>query len=318
MKTGFQTLKTVWRLKKFSYALVAALICVSEASAGAQECASFFSDRVRPIYATRSQVQSLYRKYPEVKVKIDEMVKKFENYDFSSKRKATIADLATGGELRGPSTHFIQNYASLDPLLQKAIVDVNNVLLDGPQFSVYLRQLLEDTAVYARRDWHNRVPDFNNDNLMLRNSSRRVRKIDYLKRGVIDNHSFLKVMMSRIRSRGETPTIIHKRGHTGNGSRTQDYPDFHAVPRRGPFFDLYFGKNSSHGQTVHMLQMDYVSKTVYDSTNGNPRLFWDYATDSVTEQKGAWLWDTMFDGFNSSPQHPEWLKPKVTSVIQIF
>lgn len=286
-------------------------------------CRDVFSRRVVEAFRAKpEQIAEMYAQYPKMKEHIDLFTKEISEKKFEYRKVRNLKQLIDTADLSGNDDHFRANYKNLNPKLKKSLIRVYNDMINGPKFAAYIKELMEDSAVYMMLNKDVQVRNFADLSLVrIDRTGPRVSKENYLERGFIDNQSVMKILVDRLRERGEVFTVIHDDGMESNPTRNQVYRDFHSVPHRGPFFDNVFSKEDSHGQATHMLQMDYTAKTVHEATKGDPRIFWDYVATNQHEnldRVGGWAWDTFYDGLNSTLMEPEYVKPLVYKYIQLF
>lgn len=142
-----------------------------------------------------------------------------------------------------------------------------------------------------------------------------VQKQDLLKDGMLDRHSVISVLVRRAQESGERVGVIPKSGNYNfNTTKNWRFDRFHQVPEKGPFFDNNFGRHGSHGQDVHLVQMDIVRSEINRVTQGNPEVFWNFVAN---DPRGAKLWDKMFDSFNGDFTSPEIIGPLLRQHLPI-
>jgi hypothetical protein len=193
--------------------------------------------------------------------------------------------------------------------MKKQIVDAHNLLSNAEAMKSYIQKLLEDVGVLMMKEADKMVYAVSLESA-FELTSQKVTKRSYLENGQADHNSFRRVLVNRILARDQKISVILRQQHGGfDGNKTKNYnfPGFFDVVRRGPFFDLYFKKRTPHGQDIHLLQMDYVDQVLTDR-----KAFWEYVTN-VNE--GIWVWDPLFDAFDRSYRHPEFLGPLLRQTL---
>ena len=199
---------------------------------------------------------------------------------------------------------------TLNPILKTEIISAYNRLVDKQALAKYLTDLYKETAVHMMKNKGqstSRISDFKNPASEV--LTEKTTKEEFLLNGQLDHQSMMKIIVNRIRSRGDQVAFIPESGII-NRTKTQNYPKFYQVPARGPFFDRVFRRASGHGQEVHLLQMDYVERAL-----ASREQFWYYVTK---EGRGDWVWDTLFDGMNNTIMHPEYIGPIIRRYIPLF
>ncbi|MBY0553076.1 hypothetical protein K2P97_01015 [bacterium] len=277
-------------------------------------CYSLFSITQPYLYkASRAEIKALYKAYPKIKDNISKMYNDIVGINMAKNPVTTIEEIQQSGTLRSYTVNdtnkpdWIQN---MDADLKKQIIDAHNQLTDKQAFATYLTVLYKEAAVYMMKNKDqptSKIADFKNS--ASAPLTEKTTKEEFLLNGIIDHHSLAKVLVNRIRSRGDRIAVIPQVGFT-NTTKTQNFPRFYQVPARGPFFDRVFGRLSGHGQEVHLLQMDYVEGALT-----NREQFWHYSTK---ENRGDWVWDSLFDGMNRTIMHPEYIGPILRKHIPLY
>jgi len=256
--------------------------------------------------------EEVFQKYPKLRDNADKMNAAILEKNYPGK-VSTIEEIFSRGirNYNGGDGGELAKLKALPEDLQRTIIAVYNRLLDKQAMAAYTQTLLTDTAVemakrpQARTRAITNFPAVNGEIIPKQYTNKEA----FLLEGITDRASILKVLVHRIHDRGEEIAFIlpnSKGQFSGNNTKNMKFENFYQVPGRGPFIDAGFGRHSSHGQDIHLMQMDYVADVIAEETGGNPRLFWDYATKKGT---GDWIWDTMFDGMNSTYMHPEHIGP---------
>ncbi|MES3036748.1 MAG: hypothetical protein V4736_02480 [Bdellovibrionota bacterium] len=280
-------------------------------------------EKVSALKASKEEIADLFAKYPAFKPAIALAHKKISETSLALPDQpiTDIQQVETGSIRNYDASYSPEKLAALDPRLKDTLIAVFNALKDKKGLANYTKKLMQDAAVEmaktpsARtRELKNFPPE--NDYSGPDHTANYTTKKQYLELGQLDHQSLLKVLVHRIRNRGGRISYIPERGnYNENTTRTQKFNDFYNVPKHGPFIDKAFGPGDSHGQDVHLLQMDYVAEIVFKKTKGNPQLFWDYVN---TRGTGGWAWDTMFDGMNGTWMEPEKIGPVLRQHIPLF
>lgn len=288
----------------------------------AKSCTHLFFGQFKIEKVKRTEVQQLAAEYPQFMENVRRAKQAILGAQFSMQPIADVTEMPSRTGLRGQGN--AESLAALDnPLLKNAIVAVFNDMVDKPKMAKYIERLMIEAGVYMLRNKNNRTREVQDPTRAASPNAPNLytTKEEFLKRGRIDHQSLLYVITHRVRSRGQKIAYIMPNGNfNSNSSRTQRYATFFQVPARGPFIDGAFGGGSSHGQDVHLIQMDYVADTVAKATENKSDIFWNYATDdSVAQpQRGTWVWDTLFDGMNSTFMHPEYLGPLLRQELPVY
>jgi len=297
---------------------LSALVLAPAVSPAAPVCSGVFELAPKLKYkATAEEVAALHAAYPKYVQLIEKTLANIDQLSLSPSI-VPIIKVTDMKSVRGATADW-NNPAVIDALpesLKKQIIDVHNLMLNKQALKDYIVDLMNDIGVLMMKEKNRET--LGRDNLeqpLSAKNTTKTKKEDFLQAGAVDRNSMLKVLVSRVRSRGDQITVIlsgPKGGFDSNKTKTQKYAQFWEVPRKGPFFDLYFGAGSSHGQEKHLLQMDFVEKAL-DPVNR--REFWDYVTST---NQGSWAWDTMFDGTNSTFMHPEHIGPMLNKTLPLF
>ncbi len=187
----------------------------------------------------------------------------------------------------------------LDPILKTTMVNVWNRMNDPEIFAKYCLILAEDAAVE-----------------MMSGGSKS--EINSLTRGELTRNAVLKVLVNRHRAQGNDRFSIitgiskHQPKPSSATRKLDTYQDFRDAIKQGPFFDKPFGA-ARHGIDTHFLQIDYVADVIWQSTNGNPRVLWDF----LGSKKGVHAWVALFDTSGSTLGSPEYLVHLVTHLLKI-
>ena len=301
-------------MKKYQLvALTIVLLTASFSEAGVRCYSLFSSTRPYQYQAKAYEVEQLYKAYPKFRETINTMTDAILSVAITKTPISRIEQIQEQGSLRSYSANDAtnpENLKTIDPNLQKQIIEAYNLLLNRDEFSKYLKQLVLDSAVLMMKTKNQstyKVADINNP--LSEKLQEKTTRDEFLKAGRIDHHSLVKVLVDRIKSRGDRVSIIPSVGYT-NRTKTMNFDTFYKVPRHGPFFDNVFPVGSSHGQEGHLLQMDYVERALTDREQ-----FWNYTTKI---ERGDWVWDTLFDGMNSTIMHPEFIGPIIRQHIPIY
>lgn len=286
--------------------------------AAAPSCSSLKDKLNSPVYrATESEIRSLNRRYPKIRQNVEKTVQAIMAMNIAKEPITRLGQIKEQGSLRSFNTNDMSDpdkLANLNPRLKRQILNVYNLLLDKQQFASYVRQLMLDTAVLMMKNQDQSTFRLENmEQPLSAKTNERTTKREFLLLGQIDHQSMMKVLVGRVRDRGDDIAVIlsgQRGGFENNTTRTQRYENFYEVPARGPFIDLYFGRGSSHGQEGHLLQMDFVEQILT-----NRRQFWSYATNKGS---GDWVWDSLFDGTNSTLMHPEFFGPVLRRTIPLY
>lgn len=300
--------------------LISILMLQSFPALAARQCSDLFFGDYRVQRPARTELQQLAQEYPQFMENVRIAKQSILDSNFTMEPITDVQQISARTSIRGrgnPSSLAERN----DAVLNQTVVNVFNDLVNKRKMANYVEKLMIDAGIYMLRNKQNRTREVQDPNRATSQYAPNsyTTKEEFLKRGRIDHHSVLYILSHRIRARGENIAYILPNGnYSGNSSRTQRYETFFQVPRRGPFIDGAFGRASSHGQDVHLVQMDYISETLAKSTNNNPKIFWDYALHEANDSTaGTWVWDTFFDGMNGTFMHPEFLGPKLQQHLPV-
>lgn len=278
-------------------------------------CHNLFKNKRPPQYqATVDEVVQLLQFYPKFEENINKMIEAIRVIPISKKPITRIEEIGEQGSLRSYSYGDAVNrikFENFDTDLKKQIIDVYNLLLNQEQFASYLKTLVLDAAVLMMKNNDQttfKISDISNP--LSAKLAVKTTKEEFLLAGRIDHQSLVKVLVDRIKSRGDKLAVIPKKGFSGNNTKTMKFGAFYEVLAYGPFFDRVFSINSSHGQERHLLQMDYVELAL-----SNREQFWYNASKKGS---GDSMWDTLFDGTNSTFMHPEFFGPYVSKHIPLY
>lgn len=248
----------------------------------------------RPTYrASDESVIEVRSSYPKIAQSIDSFTEKLKLGKFKSPAEE-IYELPGLSSLHNPelARMFGFEVASIDPKAAEAAVRVFNRLNDVNAFQMHTRALAEDAAVE-----------------MLRMKDRK--SLEALSKGELTSTAVLRVLVKRQKAKGEKVFKTLKEFV----SASSDNPDeFLEAVARGPFFDKAF-KNDEHTMAAHLLQRDFVDDVIWEATQGQPKIFWNFAADAKSEGR---VWDNLFDhGGKQGLNDPEEYARRVDGLLKL-
>lgn len=309
---------------KYKFTIIVVWVFIVNFNSYGLVCESLFatieaSKIVDPLKASTNRIEQLHQNYPKFYEKLNIWSETSWQSEFSNLKVNTIEnpwDISSNLVSGDRSKFEITRLKNLPINLQKTLVEVYNSLHNKTAFIDYLKTLYVDTAVHmmsrsdslvkSSKDLVELYPELATE--------KKVKMQYYLEAGLLERNALLRVLVHRARARGQQFAYILPRvNYNYNKTKSMKFNNFFEVPFHGPFIDGYFTQKSSHGQDTHLIQMDYVADLIFKTTEGNPRIFWDYATRDAT-----WVWDTFFDATDGSLRHPEYLGPKIQKYFPVY
>lgn len=288
------------------------LPCFASASL---KCQNLFVRNYSSKYTAKAlEVAKLYEDYPAYKKLVTATLENIRtNEPSNTKPAAELEDMIFYNTV--PEIREIER--NISPEVKKDLIVTYNALENKFMLIKYIKTLLEDAGVLMMKEADQKIlKRFDMENAQSQLTTEKTTKRHYLEIGQVDHNSLKRVLTNRILARGDKLSVILRKEHGSydkNKTHNYKHDDFFGVLRVGPFFDLEFRKGQAHGQDVHLLQMDYVEQVL-----SNRKEFWLYVTGATAENKQAWAWDRLFDGWDSSYRQPEFLGPILRQTLPIY
>lgn len=279
------------------------------------KCQNLFEGLKEKKYSSKeADVKRLYELYPNYKKLVIETLENIRLNEPNSGKPAQKFNEMSIYNL-DPAIREVEN--TLSPTLKRNILAVYNALENKFMLIKYTKVLLEDAGVLMMKEADKMVLkriDMTNPQSPL--SKEKITKRHYLEMGQVDHNSLRRILTDRILSRGDKMSVILKKEHGSynkNKTRNYNHEDFFGVLRIGPFFDLEFKKGQDHGQDVHLLQMDFVEQVLTDRHE-----FWRFVVGATPENRQGWAWSLLFDGFDYTYRHPEFVGPVLRKTLPVY
>ena len=233
------------------------------------------------------KIKELYKKYPQLAAKIEDMENLItegvtlrnpkETLNISrtyySKAVNKLEDLPFGPAYK--------KYFPDDPKIRQALVYSYNDLNNVKAFSLYLKKVAYDAALQMEK-WGHATED--------------------LKAGKISRGAIKTVLVDRYKERGMRVGKIY----------SSDPQTFRTRLKEGPFLD--YGADEMHGEFAHLAQLDYLHNRVSKATGGDMNSFYKY----LSSANGHKLWFEIFDTMTNSSYatRPELIEVFFTGIMK--
>lgn len=231
------------------------------------------------MYKEKNIPHEIESKYPEIVNRSDQIKKVFTNYRNGNNGNPFFTS--------DKSAYISEanNLPVIKPTLKSLFQNISSSMTDLENWGRYSKNLYLDSVSWVKK---------NGTQLELME----------LKKGEVSRRSIIAVLFERAKVRGDNISIVRPH-ETG--------PLFFKRLSEGLVFDkAYFG-SSDHGQLVHLIQLDYITPVLAQSTVSRIELHQFFNTS-----KGNMYWNYFFDGKNSfSFSQPESLGAVLSKVLPI-
>jgi len=163
-----------------------------------------------------------------------------------------------------------------DPALRTAIKDAYNKLIDPEKLAEYTARLMRETTEFMA-------------------NSKNQSFVKSIAAGKLEASAVTQVLEKRTRTAKENVGVLD----------TQYTQIFQKTLARGPFIDKGFTVGSPHGQTAHLLQLDFTRDVMLNRLGENREAIFKF----LATPEGNQVWEILFDADRRkrSPTSPEGL-----------